>query len=515
MSSTVAPPVLTGTPRRWLGLAVLALPILLLALDNSVLFLAGPQLAADLRPSGPQLLWILDVYGFLIAGFLVTMGGLADRIGARRLILVGAVAFGALSILGAYSTSAEMLIVSRALLGVAAATLMPASLVLVRQLFTDPRERGLAFGIWTACFSGGTVLGPVVGGALLESFWWGSVFLLGVPVMVLLLVLGPIVLPEVRNANTTSRIDLVSVALSLGTVLPAIYGLKQLAEEGPRPIALLAIAAGLILGWRFVRRQRRLDNPLLDVRLFASRSFCAALGMLLVAMMVLAGGYLYIAQYLQLVDGLSPLRAGLWMMPAALSEMAVAVLAPLLARRLRPAYVAAAGLAVTAVGLAVIAGVGGGTGLGFLIAGAVLVHIGAAPTMVLSTDIVVASAPPEKAGSAGSMLETSGEFGVAVGIAALGALGTFVYRDRLVDTMPAGLDEQAAEASQDTLASATEVAERLPADTGPALLDAAREAFVDGMQTVAGITAVVVAALAVVAVVLLRRIEPTNQRQEP
>ncbi|TDE01031.1 MFS transporter [Jiangella asiatica] len=495
--------------RRWLGLAVISLPTVLIALDNSVLFLAGPQLAADLRPGSAQMLWVLDIYGFMIAGFLVTMGGLADRIGPRRLMLMGAVGFGVASVLAAYSTSAEMLVVARALLGVAAATLMPSSLVMVRLLFVDPKERTLAIGVWTACFSGGTILGPVVGGVLLEWFWWGSVFLIGVPVMLLLLLLGPAVLPGVRDQGG-GRLDPLSVVLSLGAILPFIYGLKQLAEEGLAAVPLAAIAIGVTLGVVFVRRQRRLESPVLDVGLFTTKAFSAALGVLLIAMAVLGGVYLYVTQYLQLVAELSPLWAGLWMVPAAGAEMIVAVLAPLIARRLRPAHVAAAGLLVTVAGLLVLTGVGGGAGLGLLVTGAVLIHVGVAPMMVLSTDIVVATAPPGKAGSAGSMLETSGEFGVAFGVAALGSVGTYVYRRQFADEVPAGVDAATAEAGQNTLATATVVADGLPADAAADFLAAARDAFAAGLQTVAGISAVIIAALAVVALTMLRKVPPSG-----
>ncbi|MQA87327.1 MAG: MFS transporter [Streptosporangiales bacterium] len=496
-----------------MGLAVLALPVLLLALDNSVLFLALPHLDADLHPSGPQLLWIMDIYGFMIAGFLITMGTLGDRIGRRRLLLVGAAAFGVASVFAAYSTSAEMLIVARALLGVAAATMTPSTLALISNLFQDPKQRAFAIGVWMACFSGGTIIGPVVGGVLLESFWWGSVFLMGVPVMALLLVLGPALLPEYRD-TLAGRLDLTSMAMSLGAVLPIIYGLKELAGGGPQGLSALSIVAGVAVGAAFVRRQRRLSDPLLDLRLLGNRTFGAALAILLVGMGIVGGIYLVVTQYLQLVAGLSPLRAGLWMVPAAVGEMGVAMLAPLIARRVPPASVVGAGLAISAIGALMLTQVGSTLQLAVLVTGVVVVFLGTSPMMVLSTDVVVESAPPEKGGAAASMLETSGEFGVAMGVAGLGSIGTAIYRNQIADSVPAAVPPEAADAAHNTLASATDVAGRLPTGIAAELLTSAREAFTTALNTVAGVSAVLAAVLAVVAVTVLRHVRPSHEATE-
>ena len=278
----LAEPAERAGRRQWIGLGVLALPTLLLALDMSVLYLALPHLAADLAPSSTQLLWIMDIYGFMIAGFLVTMGTLGDRIGRRRLLLIGAAAFGAASVFAAYSSSAEMLIAARTLLGVAGATLMPSTLALISNMFKDPKQRAVAIAVWMSCFMGGTAIGPVVGGVMLQVFWWGSVFLIGVPVMVVLLVASPLLLPEYRD-RSAGRLDLASVALSLATILPIIYGLKELAKDGLAVGPLAAIAAGAVVGVVFLRRQRRLDDPMLDLTLFQNRSFSAGLGVMLAA----------------------------------------------------------------------------------------------------------------------------------------------------------------------------------------------------------------------------------------
>ena len=217
--------------REWMGLAVIALPCLLYSMDLTVLELAVPKLSADLKPSSSQLLWIMDVYGFLLAGFLLTMGTLGDRIGRRRLLLIGAAAFGVASVLAAFSTSAEMLIATRALLGVAGATLAPSTLSLIRNMFVNTEQRAFAIGVWATSFAVGTAIGPLAGGFLSEFFWWGSVFLLAVPVMLLLLVLGPVLLPEYRDPGA-GRLDLISAAISLVAVVLMIYGLKQIVQDG-------------------------------------------------------------------------------------------------------------------------------------------------------------------------------------------------------------------------------------------------------------------------------------------
>jgi DHA2 family multidrug resistance protein-like MFS transporter len=506
--NTSAPPASAprATWREWVGLAVLALPTLLLALDNSVLFLALPHLGADLRPSSTQLLWISDLYGFMIAGFLITMGTLGDRIGRRRLLLIGAVAFGLASVLAAYSTSAGMLIAARALLGVAGATLMPSTLALISNMFRDPKQRGMAIAVWMSCFLAGVAIGPVTGGLLLESFWWGSVFLMGVPVMVLLLVAGPVLLPEYRDPNAAGRLDLTSVALSLAAILPVIYGLKEFAADGFGTLPVVAVVAGAVFGAAFVRRQRRLPDPLLDLRLFSHRAVSAALAVMLLATAIIGGVFLFVTQHLQLVEELSPLRAGLWMVPSALGVIAGNMLAPPVAQRIGPGRAVAGGLVVSAVGLALLTQVGATGSLGLLVVGYSVAFFGIGPLGVLATDLVVGSAPPEKAGAASAMSETTGEFGIALGIATLGSVGTAVYRDQITGSLPADVPAEAAAAAGDTLAGAVAAAESLPAGLAAGLLEPARDAFTSGLNVVTGIGVAAVLAFAVVALVLLRNV---------
>lgn len=489
--------------RAWIGLAVLALPTLLLSLDMSVLYLALPHLSADLRPTSSQLLWITDVYGFMIAGFLITMGTLGDRIGRRRLLLIGAAAFGAASVAAAYSTSAEQLIATRTLLGIAGATLMPSTLALITNMFWDPAQRGFAIAVWGSCFMGGTAIGPAVGGVLLQSFWWGSVFLLGVPVMLVLLVAGPLLLPEYRDPGA-GRMDLASVALSLAAILPIIYGLKEIAKAGFAALPVLAIMVGVAVGVGFARRQLRLSDPLLDLRLFRNRGFRYALVAMSVGAVFMGGTFLFISQFLQLVAGLSPLRAGLWLVPPAIAMIASTMAAPALARRVGTWRVIGGGMALTAVAFMALTQVNATGGVVPLVVGMALAVIGLGPGAALVTEIVVSAVPPEKAGSAASMSETSGEFGIATGVALLGSLGTAVYRSQV--PVPAGTPADLAAATRDTLAGAAVAAERLPADQAARLLEPAQAAFTTGLNVVAAAGAVAVAAGAVL--VLVRAAKP-------
>lgn len=499
---------------EWIGLAVLALPTVLLALDFTVLHLALPHLAEDLRPSSTQQLWILDIYGFMIAGFLITMGTLGDRIGRRRLLMIGAMAFGAASVAAAYAPTAETLIVARALLGIAGATLMPSTLSLISNMFHDPKQRGFAIAVWLSCFSAGGAVGPMIGGVMLQWFWWGSVFLMGVPVMLLLLVLGPLLLPEYR-APEAGRLDLVSVALSLAALLPVIYGLKEIADVGWAPVPMVAIAGGVFFGWLFVRRQRRLDDPLMDLQLFRNRAFSGALIGMLLGILTLGAFVLLFAQYLQLVLDLSSVQAGLWMMPYAVANVAGAMVAPALAARMPAPYAIAGGLLLSALGYVMFGQADAASGgLTWAVVGSLLVTFGLSPLMVLTIDLIVASAPREKSGAASSMSETCSEMGMALGVATLGSVGVAVYRFLIEDSIPADVPPQAAEAARDSLASTAAVAEELPSATAAALLDASREAFLAGLSAVSYTNALVVVGLAVLVVTVLRGRQSTDETPE-
>lgn len=506
MNGTTSTPARAGQ-REWWGLGVLALPTLLLSLDMSVLYLALPHLAADLDPTGAQMLWIMDIYGFMIAGFLITMGTLGDRIGRRRLLLVGATVFALASVAAAFSTSAEMLILTRTLLGIAGATLMPSTLALISNMFADPAQRAVAISVWTSCFMGGTAIGPVVGGMFLQWFWWGSVFLLAVPVMLVLLICAPLLLPEHR-AVSTGRFDLLSVGLSLGAVLPVVYGLKTLAETGPTAGPLAALLIGVTLGVVFVRRQLSLSDPLLDLGLFRRRAFGAALITMLVGAVAMGGTFLLLSQYLQLVAGNSPLVAGLWLVPPALAMIVSTLAAPPLARRVGRARVIGGGMFVAAAGFALLVFVPADNGTLVVVGGLALTSIGLGPGAALIADIVVGSAPKDRAGAAASLSETSGEFGIAMGVALLGSLAAAVYRTGV--TVPEDIPEQAGH----TLAGAVTVAENLPASTAVPFLDSAREAFTLGLNTSAGVGVVVMVVFGALALALLREAPVTTHDED-
>jgi len=441
----------------------------------------------------------------MVAGFLITMGTLGDRIGRRKLLLIGAAAFGVVSLLAAFSTSPEMLIFSRAALGIAGATLAPSTLSLIFAMFKDHKQRAVAIGVWISAFSAGSAIGPVLGGLLLEHFWWGSVFLLALPVMAALLVLGPIVLPEYRDPDA-GRLDLASAAMSLVAVLAVIFGLKQIAQDGVGWLPVSSVLAGLLVGVLWVRRQLTLADPMIDVRLFRIPSFSASLAVNFLAIFVAVGYFLFVAQYLQLVLGLSPLEAGLWSLPSAIGFIVGSNAAPRVVRRVRPAYVMGAGLGLAAVGLGVLTQVGGSDGLAVIVAASVIISLGLAPVFGLTTELIVGSAPPERAGAASGISETGAELGGALGISILGSIGVAIYRGRVGEALPADIPAEAAAAARDTLGAAVGVAQQLPDLIGGTLLEVAQDAFVQGMQVAAAISVIVAIGVAALVLVALRNV---------
>jgi DHA2 family multidrug resistance protein-like MFS transporter len=497
-----AKPAPKATRKEWIGLAVIAVPCLLYSMDLNVLNLAIPHLTADLAPSATQLLWIVDIYGFLLAGFLITMGTLGDRIGRRRLLMIGAAAFGVASVLAAFSTSATMLIVARAILGVAAATLAPSTLSLIRNMFLDARERTMAIGIWAGCFSAGGIAGPILGGLLLEHFWWGSVFLIAVPLMVLLLILAPLLLPEYRDPSA-GRLDLVSAVLATTAVLSMIFGMKHIAVYGPHVPAIISILTSLGLGTLFVRRQLRAADPMIDLRLFRSRVFSTALCINIVSVFAAFGSFLIITQYLQLVVGLGPLETGLWLIPTGFIFMAGSLIAPILVRRFAPATIFTVGFIVTAVGYGVLSQAGATGDLGIVVFGFMLFCVGIAPMGTLTTDLVMSDVPPERAGAASGISETSFEFGAALGVAVLGSIVSAMYRSVMGGVDLPGMPPEAITAARETLGAAVEVAESLEVPLRASLLDAARSAFTESMKAAAATSCV----LSVGAAILCRRLK--------
>ncbi len=493
-----------ATRRAWLGLAVIALPCVLYAMDLTVLELALPRIARDLKPSSAQLLWIIDIYGFFVAGLLITMGNLGDRIGRRRLLMIGAAAFGIASVAAALARSPGLLIAARALLGIAGATLAPSTLSLIRNMFLQPRERTLAIGVWTASYSVGGAIGPVLGGVVLQHFHWGAVFLLGVPVMALLLIVGPILLPEYRDP-TARRLDVSSAVLSLVAILAVIYGMKLCAQQGVGWLPLGAVGAGVAIGAGFVHRQRRLADPLIDLRLFQTPAFSASLATYMLGTLVTFGSYVVVVQYLQLVLGLPPLSAGLWILPWSGSYVVGSFLAPVLARRVQRAYVIAGGLLLAACGFVLFTCVVG-RGVEAIVIASTLYSLGMSPVFTLSTDLIIGAAPPERAGAAAAISETGSELGGALGIAVLGSIGTAIYRASLARTELAGVPESARRVAMDTLGGAVALAEQRLSDAGSGLLlDTARAAFTHAMQVTLVLCAAVSVATAILAAVALRR----------
>jgi DHA2 family multidrug resistance protein-like MFS transporter len=474
--------------------------VLLVAVDATVLGLATPFLSEDLKPSGTQLLWIGDVYSFVIAGLLVSMGSLGDRIGRKKLLLVGAVAFGAVSVLNAYATTPEMMIVARALLGVAGATLMPSTLALIRNIFHDARERSLAIGIWGAAASAGAAVGPVVGGFLLENFWWGSVFLINLPVMAVLVVVGVKLLPESKDPRPGPW-DLPSVALSLVGMVAVVYAVKEAAVHGFRwDIAAAAVVGVAALYW-FVRRQRALPSPLLDMRLFRHRGFSGAVLADLLTILGLAGLVFFLSQFLQLVQGRTPLNAGLIELPAAVGAVAAGLSAGHIARRVSVRSAVSVGLVAVGLALATCTVLTSDTGEVMLGLALFVGGLGAGLAFTVTADVILSSVPKEQAGAASAVSETAYELGAALGIALLGSIVTGIYRGFPV---PAGVPADVSAAAHDSLGGAVESAEELPQEQAAALLAAAQDSFTDGFQTAGLVGALVLFATAVAAWFMLR-----------
>ncbi|MCM0621406.1 MFS transporter [Nocardioides bruguierae] len=486
-------PVPAGIARRpWAALVVLVLAVVLLSVDGTVVALAVPALSADLAPTSTQLLWIGDVYSFAIAGFLVTMGGVADRFGRRRVLLVGTTAFGLTSLAAGLAPTPETLIAARALQGVAAATLMPSTLALIRALFPDAARRTRAVAIWAAGAYAGAAAGPAVGGLLLEHFWWGSVFLVNVPVVVLLLVGTVALVPESRDPHP-GRLDLVSAGLSLLAVVPVVLAVKEAAVHGVTPLAVAALVVGVLAGATFVRRQRALSRagraPLLDLALFRDPTVRGAVGSTLVAVLAFSGLLYFFSQYLQLVRGLGPLQAGLWELPLTAAAVAVIPFAGRAAARFGQGRVIGAGLAVSAAGMALLAVGESAAGYVVLAAALVLAGLGEGFAFTLSTDAVLSAVPADRAGAASAVSETAYELGVALGIGVLGSGLTLLYRS--------GLDGQPEEV-RDSLAGA------LAHGSDEAVL-LAQHAFVDAMQAVSLAAALLLSVAAVVAWRLIGR----------
>ncbi len=479
-------------PNRGLALATLTAPVLLITLDMTVLGAALPAISEDLRPGAAEQLWIVDIYSFVLAGLLVVAGGLGDRLGRRRLLLGGAAAFGVASVVAAFAPTAGALVAARALLGIGGATLMPSTLSLIRTIFPEPEARRRAIGVWAATFSAGAAAGPVVGGWLLEHFWWGSVFLVNVPICVVLLAAGPLLLPESR-AVRPGRFDLLSAVLALAAMLPLVYALKSLAADGVTTAGVIAGVVGLGSGLWFVHRQRTVTDPLLDLGLFAHRAFSVSVATNLLSVFALVGLLVLVPQYLQLVAGMSPLEAALWLVPGTLTGMAGALVAARLARRVPVRRLIGGALALAAVGFGMLTLLGVGVGPVAVVVGMALAGMATALVETLTTDLILSSAPTERAAAASAISETGFELGGALGVAVLGSVAAATYRAGL----PAGVPG-------DTLGGT------LAATSDPALVAAASASFTTALAVVGA-----VAALVLVAAAAQSRLLPVRARREP
>ena len=492
-----------ATTKQWFALGVLMLPTLLVSIDNTVLSFALPSIARDLRPSAVAQLWIVDVYPLVLAALLVGTGNLGDRFGRRRLLLIGASGFGIVSVLAAFAPDATSLVLARILLGVFGAMLMPSTLSLLRSLFADRRQRRLAIAIWAAGFSAGSAIGPLVGGVLLENFWWGSVFLVAVPFLLPLLIFAPVLIPESKDP-TPGPFDLGSILLSILTLGPAVYAIKELAAEGVGvlPVVLLVIAA--LSGFFFVRRLLGQANPMLDMQLFRVPSFSGAVLVNLVSVFSLLGLLFFLTQHLQLVEGLSPFDAALALTPGILVIIVAGLAVVPLVRFVRPGYLMAGGLTLSLLAYGSIALTGSdATVLSYIVAFCVLgAGIGSAET--LSNDLIISSVTPDKAGAASGVSETAYELGAVLGTAVLGSILTASYRSTI--EIPEGLNATDSTAARETLGGAVEVASSAPAGVGEQLLDSARHAFDSGVVTTSWVAVALMAVAITITLVTLRSV---------
>ncbi|MEQ4520844.1 MFS transporter [Pseudarthrobacter sp. B907] len=508
---TAAAPEPRAPWRDWLALTLLMFPVLLVAVDNTALTFALPAIARSLDATGVELLWIVDSYPLVLAGLLVAMGSLGDRIGRRRLLLVGSTGFAAVSAVTAFAPGAEWLIAGRAGLGFFGAMLMPSTLSLIRNIFPEPNRRRLAVAIWAAGFSGGAALGPILGGWLVEHLWWGAVLLVAVPIILPLLALGPALIPESCDPKP-GPVDVPSIVLSLLAMVPAVYGIKILATHGPEPEALAAIGVGLLMGYAFVRRQRRLaaspaTAPLLDLSLFGNPVFSTAITANVLALFSYNGFILFLAQHLQLLEGQSPSESGLAMVPALAATVVAGLLAVPLVRKVRPGFVVAGGLLLSATGYALVAGGDHGAGPGMLLAALLVLCLGVGAAETISNDLILGAVPAAKSGAAAAISETGYEIGSLLGTAILGSILTASYQRNLrLPADVAGAGPGAAHQAGETLAGATELARSLPAPLAEAVTAAARTAFDSGVHITATIALVLMAGAAVLAAVVLRKV---------
>ncbi|MCM2417410.1 MFS transporter [Streptomyces sp. RKAG293] len=489
-----APP---AASRRWWGLAVLSLSLLVVGLDTTILNVALPALIEDMQPSALEQLWIVNAYALVISGLLITMGALGDRTGRRRLLMAGLVVFGAASGLAVVAGDPLGLIGARALLGLGGAMIMPATLSILRNLFHDPDERTRAITIWASVAGAGAAAGPIVGGLLVEHFGWHAAFLVNIPIVVVALGACWILLPE-SSSPSTAKWDWWSVLLSFAGMASLVQGIKMLAKQGPLHVTSGGMfLLGIVLLVVFVRRQLRLPDPLVEVRLFTNRAFTLGAVAIVLALFGMSSVLFLFTQWLQLVRGLQPAAAGLWMLPAMLSMFAMSLLTYPLLARVAARTLIAGGLTLLALGtvLPILE-----SSDPPLIVSLVCVGTGASMAFTSGSTLLMGSAPADRAGGAAAIEETGFELGNVLGIAFLGSLATVFYHGDLV--VPAGVPANVAERAKDSLGEAVVAAGRLGGPDGAALTEAARTAFTDAFDTTGWIAAAVLVVSAAAVMVL-------------
>lgn len=499
--NTAAP---KATARTWLGLAVLVLPLLLITIDGTVLILGLPAISAELSPTGVQQLWMIDVYSLVLAGLLVAMSTVGDRFGRRRNLFIGAAVFAIASVSGSLATEPWMLIAARALLGVGGAIMMPSTLSLVRNMFLDRQQRRYAMAIWAAMASVGAAVGPILGGWVINTFNWQAAFLMNIPVMLALLILGPLLLPESRNPELR-KIDILSVVLSFAGMIGVVYAIKSLAGGKGIALGIAVLIAGLIALVLFVRRQLALPTPLMEVRLFKVPYFRGAVISDLLAIFAMVGALFALVQYLQLVLGLNPLQASLWLIPQAVLAAFAAFVAAALVKRVLPAYVIAAGLLIATVGFGLTLFLSPSSSPALISASLALVSLGAGMALALSNDIIMSSVKPERAGQAAATSETAYEVGTTLGTAVLGSVLVAWY-SRAVSAGAGTLDlaSEAVDGASSTMAEAILVASEIGGSVGAELLEIAERAFTEAIIVTGIAGAIVMIVAAIWSVVTLR-----------
>ncbi|MGW2787172.1 MFS transporter [Streptomyces populi] len=465
---------------RWVVLVVLCVSLLLVALDATVLHVAVPAVTEDLRPGAIELLWIVDVYPLVCASLLILFGTLGDRIGRRRVLLLGYALFGVASGIAAFSGNAQLLIGARALLGIGGAMIMPATLSILRDVFPDRRERALAIGIWSAVAAVGAAVGPLLGGFLLEHFWWGSVFLVNIPLMIVSLPVGRLLLPE-SHGDRDGPWDVAGALMAAAGLFGLVLGVKRLGGEAPfGPFTLGSLLVGTVLMTAFVRRQRRRAHPLVDLRMFARPAFSTSVGCIVLAMLALVGLELIAAQYLQLVLDLSPLQTGLRLLPLTVAAMAAGLAGARLLRRFGPRAMVCFGFCLTAAAVVTLTAMGGNDNAGLLLFGFVLLGFGLETTLFGAYESMLSEAPQAQSGGAAAIGETSYQLGAGIGIALLGSVMNAAYAPGL-SSVP-GVPAADSAAAGHSLGEAYQIADRLGGASGAALRHAARDSFVHGLH---------------------------------